>query len=246
MGKGIHWHIGCSGFHYKEWKDVFYPEKLPQKKWFEYYSQQFGTLELNVTFYRFPELDFLQNWNNKSPEHFLFAVKAPRSITHYKKFVDCSQLLTDFYGVIRQGLGDKLGPVLFQLPPQIVYTPERLQQLISSMDSSFTNVIEFRHNSWWQQVVYDALGKQGITFCGISHPSLPGEVIINTNVVYYRFHGVPRLYYSSYNHQQLQQVADAIIKSGAVKNAYLFFNNTADVAAIANARWLTDYVAQNV
>src|ERR1700747_49503 len=110
------WFIGCSGFHYKEWKGIFYPEKLPQRKWFEYYSSRFNTLELNTTFYRFPQLGVLQNWYEKSPADFRFSVKAPRLITHYKQFNDSRQLLADFYGTIREGLQDKLGPVLFQLP----------------------------------------------------------------------------------------------------------------------------------
>src|SRR6186997_2521864 len=97
------WRIGCSGFHYKEWKGEFYPEKLPQTKWFEYYAELFNTLELNVTFYRFPRVEYLQNWYNKSPDGFDFTVKAPRLITHYKKFKDCESLLEDFYNSLREG-----------------------------------------------------------------------------------------------------------------------------------------------
>jgi uncharacterized protein YecE (DUF72 family) len=235
------WHIGCSGFHYKEWKGIFYPEKMPQRKWFEYYSERFDTLELNVTFYRFPQLSFLQNWYDKSPAHFLFSVKAPRLITHYKKFSDCAGLLSDFYGTIQEGLREKLGPVLFQLPPQVIYTPEMLQKIMDSLDSRFTNVIEFRHGSWWKQAVYKELGKRNMVFCGISHPTLPDEVVVNTDIVYYRFHGVPKLYYSPYNNEKLQQVADAIKKSRTAKTSYLYFNNTADTAAIDNARTLKDY-----
>src|SRR5690349_13147184 len=99
----IQWHIGCSGFHYKEWKEVFYPKGLPQRKWFDHYCEHFDTIELNVTFYRFPELTSLQNWFHKSPDRFLFSVKAPRLITHYKKFEDCAGLLTDFYTTVRDG-----------------------------------------------------------------------------------------------------------------------------------------------
>src|SRR3954464_5011246 len=108
------WFIGCSGFHYKHWKNVFYPEGLPQKKWFDFYCQHFNTLELNVTFYRFPQLSFLQTWHTKSPDNFRFAVKAPRAITHYKKFNDSYELLSSFYDTINNGLQAKLGPVLFQ------------------------------------------------------------------------------------------------------------------------------------
>ncbi|MEJ7681932.1 MAG: DUF72 domain-containing protein [Segetibacter sp.] len=92
------WWIGCSGFHYKHWKGIFYPEKLAQSKWFDYYNNRFKTLELNVTFYRFPQLSFLETWYKKSPEVFSFSVKAPRAITHYKQFNN--QAIGDFYGTI--------------------------------------------------------------------------------------------------------------------------------------------------
>ena len=121
--------IGCSGFHYKEWKGLFYPDKLPQSKWFEYYSGVFNTLELNVTFYRFPQLKFLENWHSKSHDEFRFSVKAPRLITHYKKFSGTESMLEDFYGTIRLGLKEKLGAVLFQLPPQATFSLEYLQTI---------------------------------------------------------------------------------------------------------------------
>ena len=91
------YHIGCSGYHYRHWRGIFYPEKLPMRRWFECYSQQFQTLELNVTFYRFPQLAFLENWYAQSPAGFQFAVKAPQLITHYKQFHGVGQLLGDFY-----------------------------------------------------------------------------------------------------------------------------------------------------
>src|SRR6476469_6128997 len=161
----IRWHVGCSGFHYKHWKEIFYPVGLPQKKWFDYYCENFNTLELNVTFYRFPELSFVNNWYKKSPETFLFAVKAPRLITHYKKFIETNDLVNEFYQVISQGLKNKLGCVLFQLPPSFNYSEERLQKIISNMNLSFTNVLEFRHKSWWDPVVFSELKRNNITFC---------------------------------------------------------------------------------
>src|SRR6185436_3494437 len=127
----IKWQIGCSGFHYKEWKGIFYPEALPQKEWFGFYTQHFNSLELNTTFYRFPVLKSLENWYNISPPGFLFAVKVPRLITHYKKFRDCKRLIDDFYTLVTKGLKEKLGPVLFQLPPNFSYTNERLTLIIN-------------------------------------------------------------------------------------------------------------------
>ena len=117
----MEWQIGCSGFHYKHWKERFYPEGLPQKKWFDYYYQHFKTLELNVTFYRFPQLSFLQNWHANSPADFRFAVKAPRAITHYRKFINTVDFISSFYDTINNGLQQKLGPVLFQMPPNFQF-----------------------------------------------------------------------------------------------------------------------------
>ena len=158
------WHIGCSGFHYRDWKEVFYPPKLPQRKWFEYYNSHFDTLELNVTFYRFPQLKFLQNWYAVSSPGFVFTVKAPRLITHYKKFHDCDRLLSDFYSTVITGLVDKLGTVLFQFPPSMAYDADLLERIIRSLSKEVINVLEFRHASWWTQTVYRRLKKDKIIF----------------------------------------------------------------------------------
>src|SRR6185503_8901022 len=194
----IKWKIGCSGFHYKEWKGIFYPETIPQKEWFRFYSQHFSTLELNTTFYRFPILKSLETWYNTSPADFKFAVKVPRLITHYKKFSDCDRLIDDFYTLVTKGLKEKLGPVLFQLPPNLKYTNERLELITKSIKSEYNNVIEFRDASWWQQKVFNHLKKENITFCGIDYTGLDNKAVVTNKIGYYRFHGRPRLYYSAH------------------------------------------------
>ena len=237
----INWQIGCSGFHYKEWKGIFYPEILPQKEWFKFYTHQFNTLELNVTFYRFPVLSSLETWYRVAPDNFRFAVKVPRLITHYKKFSDCSRLIDDFYSLVIKGLKEKLGPVLFQLPPNYVYTNERLELLVKSMYKEFTNVIEFRDGSWWTNSVFSRLKKEKLIFCGIDYPGLPNDAVATNQILYYRFHGRPRLYFSTYKKNDLKIIADSILANKKVTNAYIFFNNTATQAAIKNANWLKNY-----
>jgi uncharacterized protein YecE (DUF72 family) len=153
---------------------VFYPHGLAQKKWFAFYCEHFDSLELNVTFYRFPQPSFLKGWYDRSPAGFSFAVKAPRAITHYKKFLNAEVMINEFYNTVQEGLQDKLGCILFQLPPNYTYTEERLQRIISSLHKTVKNVVEFRHESWWNDVVYKELAKKEITFCGMSHPHLPG------------------------------------------------------------------------
>ena len=242
----IKWHIGCSGFHYRDWKEIFYPPDIPQKKWFEYYASRFDTLELNVTFYQFPQLKFLQTWFNNSPDGFSFSVKAPRLITHFKKFSECERLLDDFYTTIHQGLKDKLGSVLFQLPGQFYYTDDRLELIINSMRKEFRNSLEFRHESWWTEKVYKRLKMEKLIFCGINHPALPDDAIATNKTAYYRFHGVPELYYSSYKRVVLKKIADSLSGNKTVREAFIYFNNTATIAAIDNAVWLKKYVQKTL
>jgi uncharacterized protein YecE (DUF72 family) len=232
----MQWHIGCSGFHYNDWKGKFYPEGLPQKKWFDFYCEHFDTLELNVTFYRFPQLSFLQTWYQKSPPGFRFSVKAPRAITHYKKFNDTADLLTSFYSTINNGLQEKLGPVLFQMPPGFHYDEEKLERIINSLNPSFTNVVEFRHISWWRDDVYKKLAEHQVAFCGMSHPSLPDEVIHNTLSVYSRFHGVPDLYRSPYSIEFFQKVVDTVKHNPTIKQGWFYFNNDYDAVGVRNAK----------
>ncbi len=236
------WYIGCSGFYYKDWKEVFYPKGLPQAKWFEYYCQHFNTLELNVTFYRFPQLAQLQSWNRKAPDGFVFSVKAPQMITHQKKFAGTQSLAQEFYDMLNLGLEDKLGPVLFQLPPSLSYSEALLEMILDHMDPAFKNVIEFRHISWWRKEVIEALSRENITFCGVSFPGLLDDVVINTLTPYYRFHGVPKLYYSPYDTTFLEQVVQTFRQDEDVKEVYLYFNNTAAAAALPNARYVQQLV----
>ncbi len=232
------WWIGCSGFYYKHWREKFYPKGLPQRKWFEYYCESFDTVELNVTFYRYPKPDALKGWYDRSPGDFRFTVKAPRLITHYKKFNNAHREARDFYDLVANGLGNKLGCVLFQLPPNLLYSEPNLQNLLSTLDPAFTNVIEFRHESWWNKHVYETLKQHQTTFCGISYPKLPDQVIRSVPAVYYRFHGVPQLYASAYSLQKLREVATQINSFRGVTDVYCYFNNDIYVEAIRNAQQL--------
>lgn len=227
-------HIGCSSYNTRQWKGIFYPEDIPGSKWFGYYAGQFNTYELNGTFYKFPTVKSLQTWYNKVPDGYLFSAKAPKLITHLKRFADCEREINDFYTACRQGLADKLACVLFQLPPSFSYTEERLKLITSSLDPQFKNVVEFRHDSWWNQEVYDALSVHNITFCSVDYPKLPSPVIATSSVGYYRFHGSPKLFYSQYAEEQLKVVYDSIAAE-KFKEAYIYFNNTASEAGILNA-----------
>lgn len=228
------WHIGCSGFYYKHWKDIFYPDGLPQKKWFSFYAEHFGALELNATFYRTATPKSLANWYEISPEGFDFAVKAPRAITHFRKFHDVQDIITRFYDLIQTGLQEKLAAVLFQLHPNYAYSEAHLDDVMKSLDPAFTNVVEFRHPSWWNDHVYQAFGDRNIVFCGISHPTLPNDVISNTRLLYYRFHGSENLYSTEYTVDELVNFVKSV-EGKDVSDAYIFFNNDIGGAAVRNA-----------
>jgi uncharacterized protein YecE (DUF72 family) len=236
------WHIGCSGFHYKHWIGTFYPEKLAQTKWFDFYCQHFNTLELNVTFYRFPRLHNLQTWYNGCPADFRFSVKAPRAITHFKKFNNVEAMIGSFYATVKEGLQEKCGCILFQLPTAYYYGADKLQRIISCLDLSLPNVLEFRHESWWNDHVFETLAAHNISFCGMSHPGLPPSIIKNTPLLYYRFHGSEQLYSSRYTENQLRSFEHSLRGDVDVKEAYVFFNNDINSSAIYNAKELKTLV----
>lgn len=237
----IKWHIGCSGFYYNHWKGLFYPDDLPKSKWFSYYAEHFKTLELNVTFYRFPIDSTFEGWYKKTPEDFSFAVKAPRIITHYKKFNDTKLLMEEYYSRLSKGLKEKLGPVLFQLPPSSRYSEELLQKILDTLDHNYRNVVEFRHDSWWNEEVYRQLGNNDISFCGMSHPKLPDDIVANTSTLYYRFHGAEELYKSKYSIEKITAFVNQVEQLKNLKEAFIYFNNDIGGSAIENSRQMISF-----
>jgi uncharacterized protein YecE (DUF72 family) len=235
------WKIGCSGFYYLEWKEVFYPKGLAQKDWFRYYCEHFNTIEINSTFYKMPAQKSFDKWYDESPGDFLFTIKAPRLITHYKQLNESEQLINDFYKAVQTGLKEKLGCVLFQFPPKFDYSAERLNLLIENLRPDLKNAVEFRHISWFNEEIYKKFAKNNITFSGQSYPSaLPDNVIQNTATVYYRFHGKPVLYKSEYDINTITDFKNQI-KDG-VNEVFAYFNNTWGVGALHNAKQLQDLV----
>jgi len=223
--------IGCSSFYNSFWKTVFYPQNLPSKKWFDFYCQHFDTYEFNGSFYKFPTIRIFQNWYNKTPESFLFSIKVPKEITHVKKLIDCESRLNDFYNVCKEGMKDKLAAILFQFPPSYDFSKEKLGAIIGILNYDFKNVVEFRHESWWNDEVWNAFKANNITFCSVSHPNLPQTIFKDFPILYMRFHGVPKLFHSSYATEELQHVNRQI----HTKKGFVYFNNTASEAGILNA-----------
>jgi len=235
-------HIGCSSYYNYQWTDIFYPKDIGRNKWFEYYCEHFDTYEINATFYKFPTVRTLQTWYKKAPVVFEFSLKVPKVFTHIKKLAECKEELSQFYSVCKEGLGDKLGCVLFQLPPSFSYTQEHLELVLNAANPEYKNVVEFRNESWWRQEVYDALSANNIAFCSVNYPNLPTDVIITNNMVYYRLHGNPRLFYSEYKEEELRTLYKDLVSAEHVDKAYVYFNNTASTAAILNALQLKNWL----
>lgn len=155
---------GTSGYSYPEWKGSFYPEKLPQSKFLEFYSGRFSTVEINNTFYRFPRASLLEGWRDGTPDGFTFAVKANQRITHKGRLREVEELTRDFVEQCRL-LDDKLGPVLFQLPPNFKRDDERLADFLHILDPRLRFAFEFRHESWFDEAVYEILSESGAALC---------------------------------------------------------------------------------
>lgn len=225
-------HLGCSGYFYYHWKGKFYPNNLPQSKWFQHYSKFFDTLELNSSFYNFPKLSTVKSWYRSAPKNFIYTLKVNRTITHIKKFKNTKRLINDFYK-----LGDiiskKMGCFLFQLPPSLHFNEKKLKEIITQLDPERKNVIEFRHPSWFTQKTYDMLKENGVIFCIVSAPNLPEDFIKTADDVYIRFHGKGSWYASNYSNSELERWAKKIKKSKA-KNVWAYFNNDANAYAVKN------------
>ena len=155
--------IGTSGFQYTEWKGNFYPEDLPTAKMLPFYAGRFSTTEINYTFHRIPAQKTIENWKAQTPEKFRFALKAPQKITHWAKLRDCSDTLEYFCKIIT-GLGERLGPVLFQLPPTLKKNADVLSSFLRELPS-LRAAFEFRHDSWFEDEVFDLLKSRNIALC---------------------------------------------------------------------------------
>lgn len=224
--------IGCSGWFYLHWQGKFYPQELKTSQWFDFYSKKFGTVEINSSFYHFPQEKTVKNWAKKAPADFTYTVKANRFITHIKKFKKSKKLVKDFYKVTSH-LEEKLGAILFQLPPSLHFKTKKLEEIVSQLNPEKENVLEFRHDSWWNQEVYDKLKENNIAFCVVSAPQLPEDVKITAKHAYFRFHG-KKWYATNYSKKELKDWAEKMKKTRA-KKVYAYFNNDYNAFAPKNA-----------
>ena len=156
--------VGTSGFQYPEWKGNFYPEDLAAAKMLPFYAERLFTTEINYTFHRIPAAKTIENWNKLTPDKFRFSLKAPQKVTHWSKLRDCADTMRYFYDVI-SGLGQKLGPVLFQLPPNFKKDAFILADFVNGLPGGMRAAFEFRHDSWFGDDIWEILKSRNISLC---------------------------------------------------------------------------------
>jgi uncharacterized protein YecE (DUF72 family) len=227
-------YVGCSGWFYWKWRGLFYPDDLPTGEWFRHYAKHFDSVEINASFYSWPTVANVNAWRRQPGKRdFIYTVKVCELITHIKRFRGTKTLIKDF-GIIADILGERMGCFLFQLPPSHHYTKSRLTAILSQLDPTRRNVVEFRHASWWNQTVYAAFRRAGAIFCSCSGPRLPDRLVRTADEVYVRLHGPKHWYRHNYSADELAKWADRIKASG-VKRAWIYFNNDYEARAPRNA-----------
>jgi uncharacterized protein YecE (DUF72 family) len=232
------YYIGCSGWHYEHWRGLYYPKELPKPKWLSFYAQQFDTVELNSSFYRLPSEKAFNTWRESTPDDFVFAVKVSRFITHIKRLRNLDASVDNFLSRAAF-LKEKLGPLLYQLPPSMKRKDELLQSFLSTLPSKNQHVVEFRHESWIDEAVFDILRRHNVGLCVFDMPGFGCPLVATSDFDYIRFHGSEGLYSSSYSDEELTQWARRITRLGqSVKASYIYFNNDAEAFAVKNATTL--------
>ena len=237
--------VGTSGFAYDHWRDRFYPQGLARAKWLGFYATHFSTVELNNTFYRLPSEAAFATWRDVTPANFTFALKASRFITHIKRLKDSGEAVETFLARAKI-LGEKLGPILYQLPPNMHRDDERLASFLSILPEGMRHVFEFRHESWLGEPVLQILHNYNASFCVFDMPGRRCPLVATADFAYIRFHGSTWLYWSCYSDEELADWAKRLSSLAAkLKAVYIYFNNDAEAFAVRNAITLRSYL-QNI
>lgn len=233
-------YVGCSGWNYKDWRGLVYPETLPQRRWFAYYATLFDTVEINNTFYRLPSASTAEAWAAQAPAGFVYAVKLGQFGSHRMKLRDAATWLPNHLDRVER-LGAHLGPTLVHLPPRWRRNPERLEEFLSVAPSRLRWAVEVRDPSWLHDDVFELLRRHGAALC--IHDLLPQHPWIRTaDWTYVRFHGPDALnarYRGRYGPERLEPVAerlDAWLDEDC--DVYAYFNNDHQGHAVADAQWL--------
>jgi uncharacterized protein YecE (DUF72 family) len=168
----VNLYVGTSGYSYKEWKGSFYPEKLAAKNMLAYYASRLPAVEINNTFYRLPQTSVLENWAAQVPPGFKFSVKASQQITHFKRLQNVEDQTKYLFDTV-EALGDKLGVMLFQLPPNMKKDIARLRAFLETLPNTIRSAFEFRHPTWFEDDVLELLSGRNHALCASDTDDLP-------------------------------------------------------------------------
>ena len=210
--------VGTSGYSYKEWKGSFYPEKLPQNEMLGYYAQRFSTVEINNSFYRMPKEDVLESWAEQVPDSFRFVLKAPQTITHRKRLKDAERE-TDYLLRTASALKGRLGPLLFQLPPNLKKDLSRLEAFLGLIGKGTLAAFEFRHETWFDDEVYACLRARSCALCIAETDDASTADLVST-----AGWGYVRLRREEYTDEQLGEWIKKLRARGW-NEAYVFFKH---------------------
>ncbi len=233
-------YIGTSGWNYPHWRDAFYPSGLPPADWLRFYARHFPSVEINATFYRLPSHETLDAWRDAVPPDFRFAVKASRYITHLKKLKDPDSSIASFFERLER-LGDRLGPILFQLPPRWHVNIERLAAFLDALPAGYRYAFEFRDHSWWDPAVTDLLASYGAAFCIFDLDGQTSQSVTTTDFVYLRWHGADGPYRGGYCDAQLRSLANRLqrwLDDG--QDVHMYFDNDTEAQAPRDAARLQE------
>lgn len=229
------WWIGTSGWSYKHWQGLFYPESLKSADWLGYYTRHFSTVEVNATFYRLPFKGMITGWARKTPADFKFVIKGSRRVTHFQKLHDVREPLTALLERL-EPLREKILCILWQLPPSLKQDLELLEGFLEQLPEGFRYAVEFRHPSWIEDRTFQLLVKYQVAHCTVSAPRLPCNLTTTADFAYIRLHGITEWYNYNYTEEDLLWWRDEILKiSEGVKKVLIYFNNDFDAYAVKNA-----------
>lgn len=235
------WKIGTSGWSYSHWKEIFYPPHIIESKWLDFYSDHFDTVEVNATFYRLPNPKTFDNWYQKTPDNFIWAVKGSKFITHTRRLKESKEPLIRLYSAVER-LKEKLGVILFQLPPNLSFDRELFLPFCENLDHTQHHALEIRHQSWIDTHVFEILKEHNIAFClSDTAGKYPYHEVITADFLYVRLHGSKKLYASEYSEDELQGWAKKI-RSWNMP-AHIYFDNDAKGFAIKNAKRLKEILS---
>jgi uncharacterized protein YecE (DUF72 family) len=230
--------VGTSGWHYRDWAGKFYPDDLEVSGWLNYFSSRFSSVELNNSFYRLPERSTFESWALQTPDGFLMAVKASRYLTHIRRLVEPTEPVSRLWSAA-EGLGPKLGPVLFQLPPTLTADVDRLRGLLEVLPESMRAAFEFRHQSWFVPEVFDALDRAEAALVWADAPGRRLDALPMTGGwAYVRFHQGRRTA-PGYRRSKLTRWADRLSRLNGA-DAFAYFNNDSGAAAVRDAETLRE------